>query len=86
LNYTNRNFTPSGALAIPTITLHNQWDPLVPFFHEPMLADRVSGAGAGSLLVQRKGEYGHCNFSIDEQIKAITDLATWVESGVKPNN
>ena len=85
LNYTARNFTPSGALQIPTITMHNRWDPLVPFFHEPMLTGRVTAAGANGLLVQRtKFEYGHCNFTIPEQIQAITDLATWVETGVKP--
>jgi pimeloyl-ACP methyl ester carboxylesterase len=85
LNYTARNFTPSGALQIPTITMHNRWDPLVPFFHEPMLTDRVTAAGANGLLVQRtKLEYGHCNFTVPEQMQAITDLATWVETGVKP--
>ena len=85
LNYTNRNFTPSGALAIPTITMHNRWDPLVPFFHEPMLTARVNAAGASNLLVQRTVlEYGHCNFTVADQIKTITDLAAWVETGVKP--
>ena len=87
LNYTARNFTPSGALAIPTISLHNRWDPLVPFFHEPMLASRVTAAGAGGLFLQRtKAEYGHCNFTVAEQIQAITELASWVETGNKPNN
>jgi hypothetical protein len=85
LNYTARNFMPSGAPQIPTITMHNRWDPLVPFFHEPMLTDRVTAAGANALLVQRtKFEYGHCNFTVPEQVQAITDLATWVETGVKP--
>jgi len=85
LNYTARNFTPSGALQIPTITLHNEWDPLVPYFHERLFADRVTAAGTTGLLVQRKkSTYGHCNFDVPEQVKAITDLATWVETGVKP--
>ena len=87
LNYTERNFTPSGALAIPTLTLHNRWDPLVPYFHEPLLAGRVGAAGASGLLLQRtKNEYGHCNFTVGEQVQAITDLAGWVETGTKPNN
>jgi pimeloyl-ACP methyl ester carboxylesterase len=87
LNYTDRNFTPSGALRIPTLTLHNHWDPLVPYFHEGLLRDRVNGAGAGGLLVQRtKDAYGHCNFTVAEQVTAITDLAQWVETGIKPNN
>ena len=87
LAYTDRNFTPSGALQIPTLTLHNRWDPLVPFFHEPVLANRVGPAGAGDLLLQRtRNEYGHCNFTVGEQVQAIADLAAWVESGIKPNN
>lgn len=87
LNYTDRNFTPSGALAIPTLTIHNRWDPLVPFFHEPMFTGRVGGAGANALVLQRvKNEYGHCNFTVAEQVQAIADLAGWVETGVKPAN
>lgn len=87
LAYTTRNFTPSGALEIPTLTLHNRWDPLVPFFHEPMLGSRVAGAGANGLLLQRtKNEYGHCNFTVDEQVQAVTDMAAWVTTGNKPSN
>ena len=87
LNYTSKHFTPSGALRIPTITLHNRWDQLVPFFHEPMLASRVNAAGATGLLLQRtRNEFGHCNFTVDEQVTAITDLASWVQTGAKPNN
>jgi hypothetical protein len=65
--------------------MHNRWDPLVPFFHEPMLTARVTAAGATGLLVQRTVfEYGHCNLPVADQIRAITDLAAWVETGVKP--
>jgi pimeloyl-ACP methyl ester carboxylesterase len=82
-----RNFTPSGALQLPTITLHNRWDRLVPFFHEKLFGDAVSNAGATNLLVQRASltwGYGHCSIPASAQIQAITDLATWVETGVKP--
>jgi len=84
-----RNFTPSGALPIPTLTLHNRWDRLVPSFHEDTLAKRVSDAGATNLLVQRRNPawgYGHCAIPAAAQVQAITDLATWVETGIKPNN
>lgn len=85
MNYTERNFTPSGALRIPTITLHNTADPLVPFFHEQLLAENVGNAGATGLLVQRsKPVYGHCQFTVPEQIQAIVDLDTWVATGIKP--
>jgi pimeloyl-ACP methyl ester carboxylesterase len=84
-----KNFTPSGALQVPTITLHNRWDRLVPSFHEDTLADRVGKAGATNLLVQRRNVawgYGHCAIPAAAQVQAITDLASWVETGIKPNN
>ena len=85
----DRNFTPSGELELPTITLHNRWDPLVPFFHEGLFAARVELAGAGDLLIQRADPawgYGHCKIPVAEQVRAITDLAAWVTTGVKPAN
>jgi pimeloyl-ACP methyl ester carboxylesterase len=84
-----KNFTPSGALQIPTITLHNRWDRLVPSFHEDTLSKRVADAGATNLLVQRRNPawgYGHCAIPAAAQVQAITDLASWVETGIKPNN
>lgn len=84
-----KNFTPSGALQIPTITLHNRWDRLVPSFHEGLLVGRVGEAGATNRLVQRSPfawGYGHCAIPLAAQVQAITDLSNWVETGVKPNN
>jgi len=87
MNYVEHNFTPSGALRIPTITLHNNADPLVPFFHEGLFAARVSDAGASGLLVQRvNSSYGHCVFSVPEQVQMIVDVDTWVATGIKPAN
>ena len=85
--WVEKNFTPSGTLTIPTITLHNRWDRLVPFFHEGLFASRVASAGSTSLLVQRADPawgYGHCVIPPATQVQAITDLATWLATGVKP--
>jgi pimeloyl-ACP methyl ester carboxylesterase len=82
-----KNFTPSGELKLPTITVHNRWDPLVPYFHEQIFGARVASAGAMGLLVQRSDPawgYGHCTMPAAAQVQAITDLATWVATGVKP--
>jgi pimeloyl-ACP methyl ester carboxylesterase len=87
LNYTDKYFTPGGDLRIPTITVHNRFDPLVPYFHEPLLKARVEAAGRSDLLVQRTNlSYGHCNLTIQEQVQAITDLDQWVQTGTKPAN
>ena len=84
-----KNFTPSGAIRIPTITLHNPWDRLVPSFHEDSLAKRVNDSGATSLLVQRRNMawgYGHCAIPAAAQVQAVTDLAHWTQTGIRPNN
>ena len=87
LNFTEKYATPGGALQIPTITLHNRWDPLVPYFHETLFAGRVATAGAADRLVQRTNfDYGHCKFPIADQVKAITDLDQWTQTGVRPAN
>lgn len=85
--WAEQHFTPSGDLQLPTITLHNRWDRLVPFFHETMFGARVADAGATSLLVQRSNPawgYGHCQIPTSALIQAIADVAAWVETGVKP--
>jgi len=85
--WAEKNFTPSGDLQVPTITLHNRWDRLVPFFHEGMFAARVAAEGATDLLIQRANPawgWGHCAVPNVDRIKAITDLSSWVETGVKP--
>jgi alpha-beta hydrolase superfamily lysophospholipase len=82
-----KNFTPSGALRLPTLTLHNQWDPLVPYFHEGIFAERVTKAEATNLLVQRASPawgFGHCVIPAVDQAQAIDDMAKWVKTGVKP--
>ena len=87
--WADNHFKPSGALQIPTLTLHNRWDRLVPFFHETMFEARVADAGATNLLVQRANPawgYGHCVIPTGAVVQAITDLGAWVETGIKPNN
>jgi len=87
--WAENNYTPSGSLSLPTITLHNRWDRLVPFFHEGIYQTRVSNAGATSLLLQRSNlawGYGHCVIPAVAQAQAISDLATWVTTGMKPAN
>ena len=83
--YLARYFTPTGALEIPVVTLHNVWDPAVPAFHEQLLLQRVQEAGATENLLQRYvPSYGHCSFSTTQVLQSFAALRGWVESGVKP--
>lgn len=85
-NYLAKNFTPSGDLEIPTLTLHNRYDPVVPEFHEGALQAAVDAAGKSDLLVRRIATvpYGHCVFSAAEVAGNFDLLVNWVENGVKP--
>ena len=84
-NVLEKYYVPTGALRIPVVTVHNLWDPLVPYFHETALASAVNAAGASSMLLQRAvPNYGHCNFSAPLMVESFRTLATWVATGVKP--
>ncbi len=80
-------YQPDGKLSFPVLTLHTSRDPLVPLFHEPVYAAIVDAAGKSDLLVQRVIDgFGHCTFTLEEQIEAFQDLVNWVENGVKPTS
>ena len=54
-----------------------------------MFGQRVADAGATNLLVQRANPawgYGHCAIPNTAIVQAVTDLDTWVETGIKPAN
>ena len=85
-NYLTNNFTPSGDLAIPTLTLHNRYDPVVPEFHQGALQAAADAAGKSDMLVRRiaTSPYGHCAFGAPEVAANFDLLVNWVENGVKP--
>jgi pimeloyl-ACP methyl ester carboxylesterase len=79
-------YQTTGALSVPTLTLHTVRDPLVPFpLHEPAFAALVDGAGGSPLLLQRSVDtFGHCTFTTQQMVDGFQALTGWVESGVKP--
>ena len=84
-NYLDRYYVPTGRLTIPVVSVHNFWDPLVPFFHEQALAQITASAGASNMLLQRGvPNYGHCNFSTPLVVSSFQTLTNWVTTGVKP--
>ena len=66
------------------------WSPVHGSISTPVAVVRcVAAAGATNLLVQRADPtwgYGHCAIPAGAQVQAITDLATWAATGIKPNN
>ena len=84
-NFLERYYVPTGELRDPTITMHALFDPLVPYFHEVVFNQRVAAAGASSLLLHRPvPAYGHCAIPAGAVVQSFVDLATWVETGVRP--
>ena len=85
INYLTNNFTPTGNLRIPLLTVHNTWDPAVPLIHEVELAKIVQAAGTSNMLLQRQvAVYGHCVVPVPLLAAAFTDLVGWANTGVKP--
>jgi pimeloyl-ACP methyl ester carboxylesterase len=86
--YLDSYYKPTGALTIPTLTLHTAADPFVPRRkHQAEFLAAVTSAGANNLLVQRTvpgDHFGHCTFKADELTSAFDALTNWVENGVKP--
>jgi hypothetical protein len=81
----DHNTETSGQLSIPVITLHTTRDPVVPLFHEGLLAGKAASAGStGNLLQRSVDRYGHCSFTPTEMLTALGDLTTWVETGITP--
>jgi len=85
LNYYERNYTPSGRIGIPVVTLFSTRDPWIPAVHERLFRTAVAKAGRSEFLVQYPiDRWGHCSFTVGEAAAAFGSLVQWVETGVKP--
>ena len=85
VNYYDHNYTPSGRIGVPVVTLHTTRDPAIPFAHETVFAATVAGAGRAHLLSQVPiDRWGHCAFKAVEVEAALGNLVQWVEAGIKP--
>ena len=84
-NYAEHYYQPDGNLSIPVLTLHTSRDPGVPLWHEALYAGVVATQGKSDLLVQRVFDrFGHCQFTLSEQVTALEDLVRWADTGVRP--
>jgi hypothetical protein len=88
-NSINHNYTPTGDLRLPALTLSTFRDPVIPGFHRLIYGQTVAAMGNADLLVQRNvngtgNGFGHCTFTPQELTQAFFDLITWGEFGLKP--
>lgn len=93
LAYFANHYQPTGQLRIPTVTVHNLYDPVVPEFHESAYDLLVTDAGWSANLATATvpidgfdtstDPFGHCAFA-EEVVVAFAALSEWVESGSRP--
>jgi pimeloyl-ACP methyl ester carboxylesterase len=68
-------FETSGDPATPISIIHTTGDPIVPFFHQPLYADKAATAGRSELLERQDVErFGHCAFTSGEILAAFGAL------------
>ena len=75
----NAQYQTSGRLKSPLVTLHNTGDPVVPYAHEDLYAQKVTESGSQAFHVNIPvPSYGHCNFTADQVLYALNVLVGMV--------
>ena len=73
---------PTGRLAVPELDLHTIGDDIVPVENENYYTRLAGQAGSGGLLrVAYTDSFGHCNFSVSEQLAGLQALLRRVSTG-----
>jgi pimeloyl-ACP methyl ester carboxylesterase len=77
-----KKYETDGKLQVPVVTIHNPFDPIVPFAQEALYAAKVQAAGAGALLTPfptpLASPFGHCVFTLAEVQGALGLLVSQV--------
>ena len=82
VDYLRRNYSPTGRIADPVLTLHNTDDAMTMVTKEAALAKLVRDAGKSTLLRQLYvGRAGHCDFAPGELVASVQALDHRVTTG-----
>ena len=77
-----KKYETDGKLHVPVVTIHNPFDPIVPFAQEALYAAKVQAAGAAALLTPfptpLASPFGHCVFTLAEVQGALGLLVSQV--------
>lgn len=83
--YLSHNFTPTGDLRMPMVSVHNRFDPAVPYFHVDALRAKAVATGTAGMLLERAPlGAGHCGISAAQALDGFAALAGWVATGTRP--
>lgn len=79
-----KKYETDGKLHVPVVTIHNLFDPIVPFAQETSYEAKVQAAGASSLLTPfptpLASPFGHCVFTLGEVQGALALLVSEVSA------
>jgi len=76
----------TGAIVLPTLTLHARYDPTVFVEHEAIYAQTVAGAGRSTLLTQVfTTEALHSQLSLPQYAGLLIAMTRWLDTGEKPD-
>jgi pimeloyl-ACP methyl ester carboxylesterase len=80
-----RDYTPTGRLARPMLSVRAVYDPLVGAYPSDRYSEIVQLAGKGELFAQQYvRESGHCTFSPQAVRSAFNELRRWRRTGERP--
>ena len=86
LSHVKAKYETRGRLNVPLVTIHNLYDPIVPYGQEAKYGARVGLAGRSVFLTQIPGNvlHGHCVFTPEEVLSAFGILIGQVMGGGVP--
>jgi hypothetical protein len=79
-----RRYNTTGELNVPLVTMHTTGDPVVPYWHEALYADKVPLESKPMLAQIEVTRYGHCAFYPEEIAAAFSTLVTMVNAQPAP--
>ena len=92
-NYAAHYFDPSGDIRRPVLTVHTTGDAIAPPNHESAYVAAVEQLGNGDLLMQQftagytlsgNAVNGHCTFTSAQNVAGIDAMASWLDTGDRP--
>lgn len=84
--YMRKNYTPSGEIQSPLLSVQNLDDPLMPGWVKNAYASLVDAHGRPDLFVQTYvAASGHCSISPQEITAAMAQLGNWRATGTPPS-
>ena len=81
VGYVKRFYDTTGKLRVPLVTLHNQYDPAVPYQHEAIYANKVAQRGRSQYLTSfTVPTFGHCAFDSTTVLNAFGLLVSQTQA------